>query len=132
MISLAHVSINRRLSRLAIAHNRPVGKLYRTQRLTMMMVVMTMHVDNCEDISDEFGVSLELSGQVAFLILILITKLLVTVCTGSGTCGTDSLVLALILITRLLVAVVLVFTISWLPLNLINVLLDLGVDQKLG
>ena len=34
MISLAHCSINRRLSRLAIAHNRPVGKLYRTQRFT--------------------------------------------------------------------------------------------------
>ena len=38
----------------------------------------------------------------------------------------------LIQMSRLLVAVVLVFTISWLPLNLINVLLDLGVDQKLG
>jgi len=64
VISLAHMSINRRLSRLATTHNRPVRKLYKTQRL--------------------------------------------------------------------LVAVVLVFTISWLPLNLINVLLDLGVDQKLG
>ena len=33
---------------------------------------------------------------------------------------------------RLLLAVVVVFTVSWLPLNLINVLLDLRIDQQLG
>ena len=33
---------------------------------------------------------------------------------------------------RLLWAVVIVFTVSWLPLNCINVLLDLKVDKTLG
>ena len=44
VISLAHVSINRRLSRLAIAHNRPIGKLYRTQRLTIMILITKLCV----------------------------------------------------------------------------------------
>ena len=32
----------------------------------------------------------------------------------------------------LLISVVLVFTFSWLPLNIINILLDLKIDKKLG
>ena len=51
---------------------------------------------------------------------------------GDDNKNVDKYPCLIILIIRLLVAVVLVFTISWLPLNLINVLLDLGVDQKMG
>ena len=39
VISLAHMSINRRLSRLATTHNRPVRKLYKTQRFLAPQVL---------------------------------------------------------------------------------------------